>query len=368
MNSNKGKEKILVVQPYGIGDALFMLPLLKALKQQKNTGCIDLILGSRTRQILENFSYVDDIFVIDKDKWHAQGKIRTLLEKLKLFMELNRKRYTIFIDFSMQPEYAFWAKFLLRIPFRSGFDYKKKNRFLNHPLSLPMEGFANKHVIEYTSDLGKILGVEILDKKPELNVSGALLQKTKDMLISIGMVPGKYIVVSPGGGATWGRDAYFKQWPIENFNQFIVLIKKRIDFSGVVVLGLKKEILLGEYLRNNLVLKVANLCSETDLMTAAALIKLSKLFLGNDGGLVHLAVTQDTPIIAFYGPADLNVYGAYPDKDNIAKLSKNLPCQPCYKSFRYKKDCKSLSCLKDFTPQEVFDKLEKIDFFKKCGD
>ena len=29
------KDRILVSQPYGIGDALFMLPLLKALKLQK---------------------------------------------------------------------------------------------------------------------------------------------------------------------------------------------------------------------------------------------------------------------------------------------------------------------------------------------
>jgi len=359
------KNKILVIQPYGIGDALFMLPLLKVLKAQKNTERIDLILGSRTSSIVNNSGSCDEIFVIDKDKWRAQGKIKTLLDKLRLFLKLQNKKYTIFVDLSMQPEYAFWAKFFLHIPFRTGFNYKRKNRFLNHPLCLPPEGFVDKHVIEYYCDLGRILGVNIFDKKPELIVPKDLLQKTKDMLISLGIGSCKYIVVSPGGGVTWGRDAYFKQWPIESFRQLIELIKKRMNFSGVVILGIKKEIPLGEYLKNNLGLKVANLCSETDLMTAAALIKLSSLFLGNDGGLVHLAVTQDIPIIAFYGPADLNVYGAYPDKDNIAKLSKNLPCQPCYKGFRYDQECNNQACLKDLAPKEVFDNLEKKGFFEK---
>lgn len=358
------KDNILVIQPYGIGDALFMLPLLKALKQQKNAERIDLILGSRTSQIVKNSGYCDEIFVIDKDRWRAQGKMKTLLEKLRLFLKLRNKKYTVFIDLSMQPEYAFWAKFLLRIPLRTGFNYKKKNRFLNQPLNLPSEGFVDKHVIEYFCDLGRILGIEILDKKPELRISEDLLQKTKNRLASMGVRPGQYIVISPGGGVTWGNDAYFKQWPIDYFRQLADLINTRLNIKWVVVLGSKKENQLGEYLKNNMCVGVANLCGETDLMEAAAMIKMSSLFLGNDGGLVHLAVTQGTPIIALYGPADQNVYGAYPDKENIAKLSKNLPCQPCYKSFRYKKDCKSLSCLKDLTPQEVFSTLEKSNFLK----
>ena len=81
MNNNERKEKILLIQPYGIGDAIFMLPFLKALKTQKQVERIDVLLGSRTKPILENCPYVDNIFIIDKDKWKAQGNLRTLLEK-----------------------------------------------------------------------------------------------------------------------------------------------------------------------------------------------------------------------------------------------------------------------------------------------
>ncbi len=91
--NNFSPQRVLVIQPYGIGDALFMLPLLKALKTQKSVQRIDLILGSRTSQILENFPYVNDIFVIDKDKWRAQSSFKTLQDKWRLYLKIRKQHY-----------------------------------------------------------------------------------------------------------------------------------------------------------------------------------------------------------------------------------------------------------------------------------
>src|SRR5512142_1539293 len=126
-------ERILITQPYGIGDAIFMLPFLAALRQQKDVDRLDVILGSRTRILFENSHLVNDISVIDKDKWKSQGAVRTLFEKLGLLVKFQRRHYTLCVDLSMQPEYAFWAKYVLRIPVRAGFNYKGRNRFLNRP-------------------------------------------------------------------------------------------------------------------------------------------------------------------------------------------------------------------------------------------
>ena len=355
--------RILVNQPYGIGDTLFMLPFLKALKEQNQSPKIDIILGSRSKQLLESSPYIDEIFVIDKDLWKKEGKIKTFFSKMSLLKEFKKRKYALFVDVSMQPEYAFWARFFLRIPTSIGFDYKRRNKFLNQSLNIPLEGFSEKHVVEYYNDLAKILGIPIIDKRPELTVPEEILNKARALLDHQKSRETNFIVISPGGGETWGRDANFKHWPIAYFLQLTKRLKDKLRFEEVVVLGIDNERHLGDYLKNNLELKVLNLCGKTGLMEAAAIIKLSSLFLGNDGGLVHLAATQHVPIIALYGPTDPNLYGAYPDKSSIAKLSKNLVCQPCYKKFRYNKECKDRACLKDLLPQEVFDELDRRSFF-----
>jgi lipopolysaccharide heptosyltransferase II len=364
MNSNHRKEKIIVIQPYGIGDAIFMLPLLKALKTQKQVERIDVLLGSRTKPIIENCPYVDNILIIDKDKWKSQGNLRTLLDKCGFLLKLGKTRYSILIDVSMQPEYSFWAKFYLRIPVRIGFNYKKRGRFLTHSVDLPKEGFVKKHIIEYYVDMAALIGVDIKDKKPELKIPTAVTNSIKAFLGTQGVLPHNYIVIAPGGGVTWGREGAFRHWPLDYFAQLTALIRKICVFDNVVVIGTNSESPMGEKLEKQ-VKGLINLCGKTSIPEAGAVLKMAKFFIAGDGGLVHLAVSQDTPVITFYGPPDPNVYGPYPLNEKIAVMAKNINCRPCYKNFRMNAACLTHACMNELKPVDVFEELIRRDFFNK---
>ena len=364
MNSNQRKEKILVIQPYGIGDAIFMLPFLKALKTQKCVERIDVLVGSRTKPIIENCPYVDDVIIIDKDKWKAQGRLRTLFDKRAILAKLGKTRYSLLVDVSMQPEYSFWAKFYLRIPVRIGFNYKDRCRFLTRSIALPREGFVNKHIIEYYVDMAALIGVDIKDKKPEFNISPAVTGNTKDLLGSHGILPNNYVVIAPGGGVTWGRESAFRHWPLEYFAQLTAFIRKIYAFDNVVVIGSQSEYPMGEALCKQ-IKGLFNLCGKTNIIEAAAILKMAKLFIASDGGLIHLAVSQDTPIITFYGPPDPMVYGPYPLHEKIAVNTKDISCRPCYRNFRMNASCITHACMKELKPGDVFEELTRRDFFKK---
>lgn len=357
------RQRVLVAQPYGIGDALFMLPLLKALKQQAEVERIDVILGSRTKEIMRCSSYIDDIYVIDKDIWKAQGKLRTLIDKLGLFMQLRKRRYDIFIDLSMQPEYGLWAK-VLGISVRAGFDYKNRGRFLNRRLTLSKEGFVCKHMIEYYADIGRLLGVEIIDRKPELQLTPDSLIQAKTILDNNGMAQRRYIILAPGGGATWGAGARLRLWPVEHFVGLLELLKAKISFDGVIVIGASDDRALGEEIKKKWSGRTINCCGMTNLVTSAALTRMSQCFIGSDSGIVHLATALDVPIITFYGAPDPRVYGPHPLQTKVAALTRSIPCRPCYKGFRYSTNCSDVSCLSGLTAANVISKLEKIDFFK----
>jgi len=358
-------ERVLVIQPYGLGDAIFMLPFLKALRESGRVERVDVILGHRTREILESSGLVDDIYVIDKDLWKARGRWFALWDKGRLLMALRHRRYTAFVDLSMQPEYAFWARYFLGIPVLAGFNYKKRNRFLNRPLNLPIEGFQGKHMVEFFCDLACLIGHVIRDQKPHLPVSADLLEGAKASLLIPRGISGRYAVVSPGGGVTWGADARYKHWPVERFAELVRDLRVRGCFDGVVVLGAAHEREIGEALKRSLGGWAANLCGATTIMQAAAVIKGAAFFIGNDGGLVHLASTQDVPLVAFYGPADPVVYGPYPRCRNFLEVSRRLECQPCYKGFRYNKECSHLACLNDLTSAEVLAQMARQGLI--CG-
>jgi ADP-heptose:LPS heptosyltransferase len=337
-----------------------MTPVLRALRTIPSVERVDLLLGSRTEALFRNNPHVDRIFSIDKDRWHSLGKYAALKDLLALRRSLDGP-YDLLVDFSLQREYGFYGQFLFNIPRRIGFGYKNRGIFLTRTLPLP-EGFSGAHVADFYCDVAKLIGIEIeerhlefyLTEKEREEAARALSEKTS---LGAGM---PYLTVAPGGGESWGKDAFFKRWPVHAFVETLLLLKERIEFEGVLILGSEREKELGEEIRRRSELPVFNLCGEVSLGGSAALLERSRLFLANDGGLVHLAHALRVPLVALYGPVDPKVYGPYSaSPEAISIVRKELPCQPCYFRFRYNTLCPDRECLTALDPRDVIHGLEK---------
>ena len=347
--------RILIAQPYGIGDGLLMTPLLRALRTIPTVEAVDLLLGSRTESVFQNNPHVDQIFSIDKGKWHSSGK-NVIFKELSSLWKNLRGRYDLLIDFSLQREYGFYGM-LLGIPRRIGFNFKGRGIFLTESLPLP-KGFEGAHVVDLYCELGKLIGLEIEDRFLEFYLS-------EEDRKSVSQIPTPYLAVAPGGGESWGNDAVFKRWPVTHFVELLSRMKERMDFEAVVVLGSGGEREFGEELQRNLSQPVFNFCGELSLGTSAALLEKSALFVANDGGLVHLARALHVPAIAFYGPVDPQVYGPYPPSPEAASIAREgLPCRPCYRRFRYNSACADRECLTALTPGEALQRLDTQKFWK----
>ncbi len=90
----------------------------------------------------------------------------------------------------------------------------------------------------------------------------------------------------------------------------------------------------------------------------AALLQLCRLVIVNDGGPLHVAVAAGVKTASMFGPVDPVVYGPYPSLGHTI-IQKGLACQPCYRQFR-KASCDHLSCLRDLSVEEVFNKIERL--------
>lgn len=351
-------KRVLLVEPFGIGDALFVTPILRALKEEAGAAIVDILIGSRTREVFEKNPHVNEIFVVDLDKLRAQRWWRTVLDVFRLVASLRKRRYDLLIDCSLSRRYAFVGKVILRIPERIGFDYKARGIFLTRRVSIP-QGYERKHVIEYHADLGRLAGLLVRHRKPDFFVGEEDDANVRSFLNVRGVAEHcRYVVVAPGGGESWGKDAHFKRWKPDFFSELLRRLSGKIDFDAVVVLGSRGESHLGEEIRQGMEKPVYNWSGLLSLRESACVLKRALLLLANDGGIVHMARALEIPVIALYGPVDEKIYGPYPPGPQFLALGRTgLECRPCYQRFRYNSACPHRECLTRFYPDEVMDRL-----------
>lgn len=324
--------RVLIVQPYGLGDMLFITPVLRALRLIPTVERVDMLIGSRTREIIASNPHVDDIYVIDKDKMHKNSRAENIRFLKNLGKDLKPHRYDLLIDYSIRGEYAFFSQFFLGISKRAGYAYKKRGFFHNVRVPIP-NGFEGKHVVDFACDLAEKAGVSVKERFVEFFFSENQQVTLKSVLDPL--LPENYLAVSLGGGESWGKDAHLKRWPVARFVELSKYLLQKTGAQKIVLVGSAGEKELAEeFLKAGL--PAESWVGKLSITETAWVLKKSKLFLGNDGGLLHLARAVFKPVIGIYGPADPQVYGPYPfGKNSAAIYQPPADGKPRYFKFRY---------------------------------
>ena len=120
----------------------------------------------------------------------------------------------------------------------------------------------------------------------------------------INNISGPFLVIGPT--ANWAA----KVWPTENFALLIqkLLAYKELLGAKIILVGGPGEESVGQELISQLKgIKPINLIGKPILATAA-IFSLSKVFIGNDSGLMHLAAATGIPTLGLFGPTDDSLY------------------------------------------------------------
>ena len=206
-------------------------------------------------ELLVSNPKIDRVFTLsrgDIKRIYKNSPLKRLTALFKLINEIRKERFDIAFDFSLDSRYGLWSK-LAGIKKRIGLDYKGRGRFLTDKVKLA--GYSGKHVVEYYLDLLSFIDPNCRGHFPafggtpfqqgnvpySLEVSKESRIEVRSILKEYGVTATDLLIgVSPGGGASWGRDAIYKQWPAEKFAQLIDRLIKDLN-AKVVLLGSAEE-------------------------------------------------------------------------------------------------------------------------------
>ena len=304
--------KILVISSNLIGDNILATGVIQHFYDIYPSAKFTFLIGPTASQIYDHFPSLENIIKIKKKRFN--------LHWLDMYFKCKNNKWDIVIDLRSS-----LLSYLLDTKKKYIF---KKNIKLHHIDQLSKSfGFQTKKLHIYTSKLEEQKVTKIINNKF------------------------KYIVIFPGGN--WIP----KIWPINQYNELIKKIIKENKNIKFIIVGSEQE-------REKYFLKIQknvpkdkliNLIGKSLTLTSA-FMKKSDLFIGNDSGLMHLAVASNLRTVGLFGPTNDNIYKPY-GKKNIVIRSKES-----YEFFQSIKINKNFSYMKSITTKEVFEKIKELNF------
>jgi lipopolysaccharide heptosyltransferase II len=353
-------KKILVINPFGIGDVLHSTPIIQAIKEAYPDSFIAFWCNQRTKELLKNNPAINKIFPLsrgDIKKIYYQSKWAGINNSLKLFSGLRREKFDLVLDFSLDHRYGLVSLFA-GIKKRIGFDYKNRGKFLTD--KIPLKGYTDRHIVDYYRELLKPLGVKSKIYNLEFPATQGSIQKIKRLFSSLGLKEDDSIIgIFPGGGASWGLDARTRHWPALRFAQLADLLIQQCRVK-VAILGDKTERPLADIVKGAMKNESIDLVGRVELEDLSALLRSLKLLVSNDGGPLHMAVASGTKTVSVFGPVNDLVYGAYPPSADHVIVKSDIECRPCYNDFRLQPCSKDRECLKSISVEKVFNAVVKV--------
>ena len=355
MPSNPPYKKILIINIFGLGDVLFTTPLISNIKSVSPEVFIGYVCNKRTAPLLAANPKVGKIFIYEKDDYREifkKSKIGFFKKLFQALGEIKKENFGLVIDVSLN-KYASFLMWLVGIKKRIGFDFRGRSPFLTDKIKL--EGYDEKHVIEYYLDLLSGLGIPAKTRHLEIFIS-----REEELWARESLKSGRFrekdflVALVPGGGASWGRDAAYKRWPPEKYAKLADKIIENFP-ADIILLGDSLEEELCRRVAASMKEKPAAIFNKTTVGQFAALLKSCRMAVVNDGGPLHIAVAAGVKTVSIFGPVDENIYGPYP-KENHQVVTKDIACRPCYRRFR-RADCEHINCLNTITIDEVLERV-----------
>ena len=350
MYSMSQPQRILVVQPNWVGDAVMATPTLRALRELYPAAHISYLLRRYVKPIYEGLPWADRLITYRTGKTRAKAGKGT-------FDVAARLRAGKF-DLAVLLPNSFKSALICKM---AGIDriigYERDGRgFLLDDKLLPVKEkgkFIPTPIVKYYMGLAHYLGSQQRDLKLELFVTDSERREAQQVLTRAGLdidlhrpaargLP-PLVIINPG--AQYGAA---KCWLPEHFAQ---LADRMIEELGATVLvsGAPKERPIIDAITARMTHAAVDLSrAGMSLGALKEIVRRCDLMVTNDTGPRHIAAAFDVPVVTVFGPTHPQWTEIYYAKER--QVAVKVFCGPCQK-----KTCPlDHRCMTRITPAMVY--------------
>jgi heptosyltransferase-2 len=342
-------ERILIVAPAWIGDAILSEPLVALVRDPYEAPIVDVLAPAWCASVYARMRGIGR--VIETTTAHGQFDWR---ERKVLAKELAGNGYTraLVLPNSWKSALVPW---LARIPRRTGYVGEARYGLLNDIRRL------NEKALPRLVDRFAALAVnpgELVPMPPRPVLVPNLANRAAAIRALRLRSDRKTAILCPG--AEYGPA---KRWPPTHFAELAARFLH--DGMQVWLVGSPNDTLAAESVlqaAGDSSRYIRDLTGRTDLGTAIDLLSLASIVVSNDSGLMHAAAAVGMPLVALFGSSS-PVYT--PPLSNIAQVARiSIACSPCFK-----RECPlgHLKCMRDLAPRGVYD-LAQMVLLAEPGD
>ena len=336
-------KRILVRSTNWVGDAVMTLPALAAVKENFPTSAVSVLAKPWVEPIFRNHPAVDEMVILNK----GGGAFTGFGELLRVIGSVRKQSFDLAVLFQNAFEAALisWAG---GVRFRAGYNTDGRRFLLTHGVARSRD-VLKVHQVEYYLSLLERLGLNVEKKDPVLHLSSSERAGAEKCLWDKGVKKGN-LLVGLNAGAIFGGA---KRWNSERFAQIGDKSVEEWD-AGILVFGSAGEMEIGRKVVSTMNHTAIDLCGQTSLREAIALVSMCDLFVTNDSGLMHVASALNVPTVAIFGPTDQVTTG--PRGKKIRIVNHRVHCSPCLKP-----ECPvDHQCMNDIGVEEVWKEMQEL--------
>jgi lipopolysaccharide heptosyltransferase II len=351
-------KRILLIQPSRIGDIVFSLPTLSALRRTYPRARVTWLVDDRCRDLVEGHPDLDEVLVVPfkaLEEALKKGTGRGVAQTLRrLKRELRSRSFDLSIDLHGLAKSALlvWmAGARFRIGSANTTGMKEGSGYFSREIAPRPD---DRHTVERNLSVIDFLGGPAGEVRFRLTNSETAQRQVREILSSAGRrEEDRLVVVHPGAG--W----LSRRWPADRFAEVINTLGMTPNLRLAVIGGAaggSEEGRLFEQLFSLIRAPVIDLVNRLSLKQLIALLGETALFIGNEAGPMHLAAALDRPVVAIIGPTRPELTGPFNRRARIVR--KPVSCAPCRE-----RNCSELTCMKAIEVTDVLETVRSVPGF-----